>query len=225
MSDSSSATEGWRSRAQVESWVSNDDLADLLEFPRAIASSFVLQDRPDARLVLEFGCGTGGFTARFLDDFPAIRAVCTDVSAPMLEHARRELAPYDDRVTCRIADMSAPRHTELPYNVDVVITARASHHLSLPELVHFYCDAFERLTPGGWLINLDHMGQGDWWDRFSAARAKFKKPGAEHPHDHPLPTLPEHFSALNQAGFTDICQAWQAFFTGLLLARKGGQAR
>ncbi len=50
--------------------------------------------------VLEIGCGTGRVLARFGE--AGYEALGVDVSRPMLEVARRELAPWQDRV--RIAD-------------------------------------------------------------------------------------------------------------------------
>jgi len=82
------------------------------------------------------------------------------------------------------------------------------------------------LAPGGWLVNLDHIGPagpGDTWDkRLRTARKQFgaQSNGPKHHHNYPLTSVDDHLRALAAAGFTDVEVAWRAFFTCLFMARK-----
>lgn len=213
----------WRDPQFAQQWVSADILQDLLELPRAIAATIVADDRADARLAVDIGSGPGAFLERFLSALPGAHGVWSDVSLAMKDFARERLAPYASRVEFRIADMSDL--SGLPSGADVISTSRASHHLSVDTLRSFYAQAHARLTPGGWLVNLDHTYSvsPEWERRLRAARTAIIPPSPNregHHHTSTPPTIAEHFAALEAAGFTDVDMPWRAFPTCLFMARR-----
>jgi hypothetical protein len=91
-----------------------------------------------------------------------------------------------------------------------------------------------RLGPGGWLVNLDHIGPAsqagppaaagpdDVWDqRLRAARKQFgvAPGGPKHHHDYPLASVQDHLDAFAAAGVTDVEVPWRAFCTCLFMGR------
>lgn len=214
----------WRDPAFATAWAEEDAMSDLLDLPRRIAAALVGLDRPEPALVIDIGSGPGAFLGVFLDEFPAARGVWSDASEAMLAQARDRLAPYGDRVEFRPADMTNLDGAGFPRDADAVITSRAAHHLDPAGLAAFYRAAAAHLAPGGWLINLDHTGPADGWDRrFRAVRPRFtgprrKEPG--HHHDYPLPGIDDHLHGYRAAGVTDVEIAWKAFFTCLFVGRK-----
>jgi SAM-dependent methyltransferase len=215
----------WQDAAFAAEWMARDVLKDLLDLPRRIASIVVGQDRTPAR-VADIGSGPGDFLARFLEDFPAVHGTWTDASDAMMQTARARLARFGDRVDYRIIymeDLAA-----LPDDLDVVLTSRVTHHLSPGGLVDFYAAAAAKLAPGGWLVNLDHMGVHDTWEvRLKSARRALIPPSprpGEHPHvhDQPRPSVAANLDGLRRAGFGDVAVPWSAFVTALLMARRAG---
>src|SRR6202000_2112829 len=101
----------------------------------------------------------------------------------MLELAQEKLAPFGDRVEYRIADMTDLDGAGLPGQVDVLVTSRASHHLDAAGLTSFYQAAARRLAPGGWLVNLDHIGPASQAGPPAVA-------GPDHVWDQRLPAAP-----------------------------------
>jgi SAM-dependent methyltransferase len=219
----------WREDDFARTWAQQDSYRDLLAFPRQMAAVIVGEDRPAPATVVDIGSGPGDFLAVFLEHFPSARGVWTDASGVMLDLARPRLAPFGDRVEFRIADM-----TSLPPDLasgksgkaDVIITSRAAHHLDRTALFRFYADATALLAPGGWLVNLDHIGPADVWDkRLRAARKRFGvvSEGTRHHHNYPLTSVEDHLQAFGAAGLTEVEMAWRAFFTCLFMGRKTGR--
>jgi SAM-dependent methyltransferase len=214
----------WQDPAFAKAWSEGDAMGDLLALPRRLAAALVALDHPQASLVVDIGSGPGAFLRCFLDEFPTARGVWSDASEAMLTRARDALAPYQDRVEFRLADMTDLAGGGIPGGADAIVTSRAAHHLDRAGLAAFYTEAAERLTPGGWLINLDHTGPADVWDkRFRAVRPRFATPRREEPkhhHTYPLTSIEDHLDGFAQAGITDVEIAWKAFFTCLFMGRK-----
>lgn len=213
----------WRDEAFANEWVARDVLRDLLDLPRRIASVVVGLDGAPRRIA-DIGSGPGDFLARFLEDYPQVRGVWADASEPMEATARQRLARFGDRVEFRLAYMQDL--SPVPSNLDVVMSSRATHHLDRTGLRRFYAGAFERLKPGGWMVNLDHVDSPGAWDRrLRAARKQIIPPSprpSQHPHKHdrPRPTEAEHLDSLTAAGFEDIAVPWKSFVTCLFAARR-----
>jgi SAM-dependent methyltransferase len=226
----------WQDPAFVAAWAAGDTMSDLLAFPRRLAAAIVAADRPRVRLVIDIASGPGAFLACFLDEFPAAHGIWSDASEAMLGRARETLAPYGERVEFRPADMTAlnpagrPPSTDtsltaadMPAGADAIVTSRAAHHLDGAGLSAFYAEAAALLAPGGWLINLDHTGPDEIWNkRFRAVRARFvaPRPETKHHHNYPLPSIEDHLNAYADAGCTDVEIAWKAFYTCLFMGKK-----
>ena len=170
----------------------------------------------------------------FLKQFPRAHGIWTDASRPMLDMAYQKLGPFGDRVEYHIVDMTDLDGAGLPGNADVITTSRAAHHLDRDGLISFYAAAASRLKPGGWLVNLDHIGPAsqagppaaagfdDVWDqRLRAARKQFgvTPDGPKHHHNYPLTSVQDHLDAFAAAGVTDVEVPWRAFYTCLFMGR------
>lgn len=216
----------WKDPAFATAWADGDVVADMLALPRRLAAAVVALDRPQTSLIVDIGSGPGGFLSVFLEALPAARGIWTDASEPMREKAEVALAGYGGRVGYQLLDMTEIGSGTLPGGVDVLLTSRAAHHLDRAGLDAFYAAAGQLLAPGGWLINLDHTGPGEVWDRrLREARKTMIPPrakGSGHHHDGPLTGVQDHLDALAGAGFSDIDTPWRAFFTVLFMARKSG---
>jgi SAM-dependent methyltransferase len=231
------AAAAWRDPDFARSWADGDSLRDLLDFPRRMAAGIVAGDNPAPAVIVDIASGPGAVLAVFLERFPQARGTWSDASQAMLAMAEEKLAPYGDRVGFRLADMTALDDAGLPAQADVITTSRATHHLDRAGLISFYAAAAERLKPGGWLVNLDHIGPASqagppaaagfdevWDQRLRAARKAFGvgSDGPKHHHSYPLTSVQDHLDALGMAGITDVEVPWRAFVTCLFMGRKAG---
>lgn len=218
------AAEPWRDVAFAGDWARNDSSVELLAFPRAIAAALVAADRPGTVRVIDIASGPGDFLAAFLDEFPDAEGIWTDASEAMLDLAKKRLAGYGGRVEFRLADMTDLAAGGLPTGVDAVVTSRAAHHLDRDGLFAFYRAAAALLAPGGWLIDLDHIGpESDAWnDRLRTVRKRFigAPKTAPHHHNYPLTSVSDHLAAYTAAGIDDVAMPWRSFVTALFAGRK-----
>jgi len=231
------AAAGWQDADFAQSWAERDSFRDLLDFPRRLAVAIVADDNPSPGTILDVGAGPGAVLSVFLQEFPSARGIWTDASPAMQDLACEQLAPFGDRVDYLIVDMTGLNGAALPSQVDVITTSRAAHHLDRGGLFSFYADVAARLAPGGWIVNLDHIGPAsqagpagaagfdDIWDRrLRAARKRFgDTPDAnKHHHNYPLTSFADHVGALDAAGITDVEVPWRSFYTCLFMGRKAG---
>jgi SAM-dependent methyltransferase len=228
---SRAAAEVWSDPAFAEAWLRADPVGagDLLALPRRMAAALIAHDIGHPRLVVDVASGAGTFLSVFLDAFPEARGVWTDASPAMLDKAREELDRFGGRVTFLPGDMAELRAAGVPGEADVLSTSRASHHLDRAELHGFYREAAGLLRPGGWLVNLDHVGpdQDVWDQRYRAVRKQFTGPASArtaHHHRYPLPSVTDHLDGYRAAGVTDADVAWKAFYSCLFIGRKDADA-
>ena len=216
----------WRRAGFARAWAEGDSYRDVLAFPRQMAAVIIAADNPAPEVIVDIGSGPGDFLAVMLEQFPQARGVWTDVSEAMFDMARERLATFGDRVDYHLVDMTDLAGGGVPDGASVITTSRAAHHLDRAGLFDFYGQAAGRLAPGGWLVNLDHIGPagpGDTWDqRLRSARKQFgiTPSGPKHHHNYPLTSVDDHLQALAAAGFTDVEMPWRAFFTCLFMGRK-----
>ena len=214
----------WKDAGFARLWAETDGFGSVLAFPWKLAAALVADDRPGARLVVDVASGPGAFLATFLKELPGCAGVWMDASEAMLEQARERLARFGGRVEFQLGDMTDLDAAGPPGDADALITSRALHHLDHAGLVTFYAQAARHLAPGGWLVNLDHTGPADVWDkRFRAVRERFTAPGSEratHPHHYPFTSIGDHLDAFAAAGIDDVEIAWKALYTCLFMARK-----
>jgi cyclopropane fatty-acyl-phospholipid synthase-like methyltransferase len=103
--------------------------------------------------VIEFGPGTGAFTVAAAER--AARVIAVDVSAPMLEYARRRAiaAKVDHRIEFRHAGFLTYQHAREP--ADFVVSEFAFHHLPDFWKAIALDRIFAMLKPGGRFILRD----------------------------------------------------------------------
>jgi SAM-dependent methyltransferase len=221
----------WSDPAFAEAWLRADPTGagDLLALPRRIAAALIAYELPHPRLVVDVASGAGAFLSVLLDAFPEARGVWTDASPAMLDKARAALERFGDRVEFLLGNMAELRTAGVPADADVLTTSRASHHLDRAELHGFYREAAGLLRPGGWLVNLDHIGPDEavWDRRYRAVREQFTGPvqaRTAHHHRYPLPSVRDHLDGYRAAGIRDADVAWKAFFSCLFVGRRGTAA-
>jgi SAM-dependent methyltransferase len=220
--------ESWESGAYAVEWASDDVLAKLLELPRRISTALVADAGLDVGHVVDLGSGQGTYLERFLNAFPEARGTWVDTNEAMRDLARERLAGLGDRVRYVLADVERLDELELG-EADVIATSRAFHHFSPKSLQRVYRSVHDRLGPGGFLFNLDHVGAPAGWDaryrrirdQFTGARRRGLKP---HRHDYPLPAADAHLRWIAEAGFETPDVAWRTFYTVLLVARRAPSA-
>ncbi|MCL5077289.1 MAG: class I SAM-dependent methyltransferase [Actinobacteria bacterium] len=208
-------------------WLAADNVTEMLDLPRKIAASVVALSGGVQR-VLDIASGPGTFLKVFLDAFPHAQGIWQDGSDTMLKEAKIHLANYSDRISWNIGNMAEIASSGIQPGIDVVLSSRASHHMTPEELRSFYADVATLVRPGGWLVNLDHIQMpAPWEDDFRTARKHVIKrkegtdPNSGHKHERKAPFLQHHLDSLTAAGFSQITTGWQAFYTYLIMARKG----
>ncbi|NUR78317.1 MAG: class I SAM-dependent methyltransferase [Thermoleophilia bacterium] len=216
--------ESWESAAYAAQWAGEDVIADMLDLPRQISVAIVADAGIEVTHIVDLGSGPGAYLVPFLRAFPNARATWIDVSDAMRELAERELAAHAHRVTYVVAD--AERLGELEVEpAQVVLSSRALHHFSPESLQDVYRAAFDIVTPGGFVMNLDHVGApGDWEQVQRRIRAQFtsdrKRALKPHRHDYPLARADEHGAWMEAAGFGPADTPWRMFYSALVVARK-----
>jgi SAM-dependent methyltransferase len=213
----------WQSAEYVGEWAGDDVVGRLLETPRQITVALVRDAGVDVTHVVDLGSGQGPYLADFLRMFDGARGTWFDSSEPMLERAREALAEFGDRVRFVVASAEELGSAGVE-TAEVVVSSRALHHLTPPDLARAYRDVRALLTPGGFFFNLDHVGAaGDWEhryrrirDEFTGARRQRLRP---HREDEPLQPVADHLRYLEEAGFAAVDVPWRMLYTALLAAR------
>ena len=135
---------------------------------------------PDARHVLDLGCGAGNYTLKQLQFLPDLDCSLVDLSQPMLERAKERIsAATAGKVTTLQSDLRSLHLA--PESVDIVLAAAVLHHLRTPEEWEaVFVALYAVLRPGGalWIFDLvEHahpIVQSLQWDRYSAYLTAFK---------------------------------------------------
>jgi ubiquinone/menaquinone biosynthesis C-methylase UbiE len=216
--------ESWESAAYAAQWAGEDVIADMLDLPRRISVAIVSDSAIDVEHIVDLGSGPGAYLVPFLRAFPQARATWVDVSDAMRELAQAELAEFAGRITYLVADAEDLQAAEVE-PAQVVLSSRALHHFSPESLQRVYRAAFDIVTPGGLVINLDHVGARADWEQvqrrirpqFTGDRKRTLKP---HRHDYPLARADEHAAWMEAAGFGPADVPWRMFYTALVVARK-----
>lgn len=217
---SSEAAGSWAADDFVDRWIAADSLAAALELPMRMTAALVRQSGIEVRRVVDVGSGTGTYLRTLLEAFPEAEGVWVDASQAMRDRAEASLGDLGSRVTFTLGDLRQP--DGIPLRADVVVSARAVHHLRAGAIERFYRAVAHALGPGGFLCNLDHVATpGDWRARYRQIRPLFVGGGGGVSHEHE--TLPQplerHLGWLTEAGFEDPDVPWRLFWTALVVAR------
>lgn len=122
--------------------------------------------RPDARAILDLGCGDGILGHALLDAFAdnAPRAVLADFSPPMLDAARRRVRGHEASFfLVDYANDGWAASVGEPGNFDVIVSGFSIHHQPDDRKRAVYRDVYDLLTPGGIFLNLEHVSSASRW--------------------------------------------------------------
>jgi ubiquinone/menaquinone biosynthesis C-methylase UbiE len=218
----------WESAEYVGQWLGEDVIADMLVLPRRISLALVEDAGIEVSHVVDLGSGHGPYLAEWLDTFPNARGTWVDVSAPMQDEAREQLARFGNRVTYVLTDVEELASAGIA-PASVVCSSRALHHLSPEALAEVYRVVGEIVEPGGFVFNLDHVGAtGDLEQAYRRIRGRFtgerKKELKPHRHDYPLARADQHAAWMEAGGFEHADIPWRMLYTALISARRAGSA-
>lgn len=127
---------------------------------------------PDAKDVLDIGCGAGNYSLKLLQHAPGLNVTLIDLSRPMLDRAvQRVGSATAGNVTAVQSDI---RDTDLqPDGYDIVIAAAVLHHLRTNEQWESVFTQVHRcLRPGGsfWIVDVAEQShpavQAVTWRRY-----------------------------------------------------------
>lgn len=122
--------------------------------------------RPNARMLLDLGCGDGILGRALLDAFAAnhATAVFADFSRPMLDAARSRMNGRETRfVEVDYALPDWPAAVGLAGDFDVIVSGFSIHHQPDDKKRAVYRDVYDLLAPGGIFLNLEHVASASRW--------------------------------------------------------------
>lgn len=111
---------------------------------------------PDAKELLDIGCGAGNYTLKMLSKIPGLNCTLNDLSRPMLEKAKeRVTAETTGKVSLIQLDMKELELEDEKY--DIILAAATLHHLrGDEEWKQLFHKLYKSLKPGGcfWISDL-----------------------------------------------------------------------
>jgi tRNA (cmo5U34)-methyltransferase len=128
---------------------------------------------PEAKSILDLGCGAGNFTLKLLELIPDLDCTLIDLSQPMLEKANERISAVSKgKITPFQIDFL---NMDLPNEAfDIVVTGAAMHHLRTDEEWEtVFSKIYKSLKKGGcfWISDLikhDHPATDQlMWKRYS----------------------------------------------------------
>ena len=177
----------WRSTEHAEAWLDRQTQppSDLIERFSLIAR--LLPFDHDAELTIaDVGAGNGTLGEVLLDAFPRARVISLDVNPKMIEAGEQRLARFGDRSRFLEFDFDGPVWPDdAPGPFDAVVSSRAIHHVSDEQKRIIFGWIYDRLRPGGWLLNYDYIRAPS--EALSAVYARLgsnEPRGAGHGHEH-----------------------------------------
>lgn len=135
---------------------------------------------PNARYVLDVGCGAGNYSLKLLQRLPGLDVTLVDLSRPMLDRAGQRVgAATNGKVVTIQSDI---RSLDLQAaQFDVILAAAVLHHLRTDQEWRDVFAAFHRaLRTGGslWIFDLVESGvpalQAMMWRKYGEYLAAFK---------------------------------------------------
>jgi SAM-dependent methyltransferase len=149
----------WRSTEHAEAWLDRQTQppSDLIERFRLIAR--LLPFDHDAELTFaDVGAGNGTLGEVLLESFSRARVVSLDVNPAMIAAGEERLARFGGRSRFIQFDFDGPDWpVDAPGPFDAIVSSRAIHHVSDQQKRLIFGWIYDRLRPGGWLLNYDYI--------------------------------------------------------------------
>ena len=123
---------------------------ETVEFFADLKARLARVETPDAKRILDFGCGVGNLCRALVHCFPGARVVGCDPSSDSIESARKrsgagiEYAVNDERIPFPDASF------------DLVVAACVFHHIAAGEQERWTREIARVLRPGGQLVFFEH---------------------------------------------------------------------
>ena len=125
-------------------------------FAMALIAQVAAETTPDARHVLDVGCGAGNYTLKLLERLPNLDVTLVDLSLPMLTRAtQRVKAKTSGQITTIQSDIREVHL--LDGRFDIILAASVLHHLRTDaDWQDVFTAFFRALRPGGslWIFDL-----------------------------------------------------------------------
>lgn len=111
--------------------------------------------QPQAKRLLDVGCGAGNFTLKLLAKLEGLDCTLMDLSGAMLQRARQRVSAYNPSgVTTMEADIREVDFSGAPF--DIIVSGAALHHLRGEEEWELvFHKLYQALAPGGCLLISD----------------------------------------------------------------------
>lgn len=114
--------------------------------------------KPDARLWLDTGCGTGFLVEKALSEFPQTHFLLADPAKAMCDKARERLAAFiPDRVEILPKAPTEGLPEILDRRVDVITAVQSHHYLDAKGRRQATRASFEMLLPGALYITFENV--------------------------------------------------------------------
>ena len=135
---------------------------------------------PDAKHILDIGCGAGNYTLKLLQRINNLDVTLVDLSKPMLDRAQKRISEVSKgELNTLQGDIRELDIGEEKY--DIILAAAVLHHLrNESEWLSVFNKLHNSLTPGGsiWVFDLvEHdipAVQGMLWKRYGEYLVDFK---------------------------------------------------
>lgn len=143
---------------------SNLETGQVATVDAALAMELVAQAAaaatPQARRLLDVGCGAGNYTIKALQHLPGLEVTLVDLSRPMLDRAKERL----EETTATGVHLIQGDIREIEVGTeshDIILAAAVLHHLrDDSEWESVFSKLFQALTPGGslWIFDMVESG-------------------------------------------------------------------
>lgn len=196
-------TNRWVDAEHARAYLTNRDSIPFRAEGMAVLAEFV---PAEVGRVLDLGTGDGILMELIRDLRPAGHGVACDFSDEMLGRASERFAD-DDLVDVVRQDLDDPLPTAWG-SFDLVVSSFAIHHVSDARKRTLYGEVFDRLSPGGTFLNLEHVASVSpaLHDEFLAAIGV--TPERDDPSNQLAPVA-DQLGWFREIGFADVDCHWK----------------
>ena len=180
--------------------------------------------RPEPRLWLDTGCGTGTLVEKALALFPTTRFVVADPSEAMIARARTHLAAAGGE---RVTFLPLAGTRELPAMLDdapdVVTAIQCHHYMDAAGRARATQGVYRMLAPGGLYVTFENVRPMteagtriglERWKTWQVAHGRTPEAAEVHATRFGVEyfpvTVPEHLTLLRETGFRVVEMLWYA---------------